>query len=131
MGDGRTNARGERVELFHARLVAEDRTTATGTRRIDREHRDAIPLLDQRETQRLDERRLSRTRRSRDPDPDRVAGVRHYLGEQLLGVFAVIAPCRLDERDRPRQRASIPVDHLPSERIHPASLPATTRLLLE
>ena len=50
---------------FHARLVAEDRTPGEGAGGIHRQHRDPVALADQVEAQRLDERRLSRTRASR------------------------------------------------------------------
>ena len=74
--------------------------------------------------ERLDERRLPGPGRPGDADPDRVARVWQHVGEQLFRVLTVITPRGLDQRDRPRQRAPIAVDHLLSERVHPASLPA-------
>ena len=62
------------------------------------------PALDEVQPERLDERRLPRAGRAGDADADRAAGVREHLGEQRLGVVAVVGPGRLDERDRARQR---------------------------
>ena len=43
--------------------------------------------------------------------------------EELFGLLTVITTRRLHQRDRPRQRAPIAVDDLPSKRVHTTSLP--------
>ena len=73
-GDGRMNASGPPRELLHPRLVAEDRAAAARARRVDREHRDSVPGVDEVQPERLDERRLPRARRAADPDTGRAAG---------------------------------------------------------
>ena len=45
--------------------------------------------------------------------------------EEPLGLLTVIAPRRLDQRDRARQRPPITLDYLPSELVHTTSLPGS------
>ena len=53
------------------------------------------------------------------PDAHRAAAARQDLGEQRLGLGAVIGAGRLDQRDRARERAPVTVDQLARE---PSSL---------
>ena len=49
------------------------------------------------------------------------------LGEERLGVGAVVGAGRLHERDRPRQRASVAVDHQARQLAHSAHAREGTR----
>ena len=107
-------------QLLHAGLVAEDRAAAARARRVDREHRDAVAVLDEVSAERLDERRLARAGRAGDADAHGAADVGEDLGEERLGVGAVVGAGRLDERDRARQRAPVAVDHQARQLAHGA-----------
>ena len=119
-GGGRPDeGEGRARELLHARLVAEDRAPTARARRIDGQHRDPVRLFHQVAAERLDERRLARAGRAGDPHPHRVADVREDLGEQRLGLGAVVGARRFHQRDRTRQRAPITLDHLVGQLTHP------------
>ena len=77
-------------------------------------------VLDEVAAERLDERRLARAGRAGDPDAHRAADVREHLGEQRLGLGAVVGARRLDQRDRARERAPVTVDHLARQLAHAA-----------
>ena len=90
-------------ELLHARLVAEDRPAAAHARRVDREHRNAMPRIHEVQAERFDERRLPRARRAADAHAGRGAGGGQDRVEQGHGIGAMVGAGRLHERDRPRQ----------------------------
>ena len=75
-GDGRMKASSRCDKLLHARLVAEDGAAGNRRRRIDGEHRHAVPALDQIDAQRFDEGRFADTGHAGDADADGLAGVR-------------------------------------------------------
>jgi hypothetical protein len=107
-------------ELFHACLVAEDRTAGARAGRIDREHCDAMTLLNEPHAQSLDERRLPGTGRAADPDPSCAARVRHQFVEQRRGFIAMIRPRRFHERDRACERSPITLANLVEKFCHAA-----------
>ncbi len=88
----------------HAGLVAEHRATRTYARRIDREHADAVALLDEVHAERLDERRLADAGHAGDADAHRSPSIRVQQPEQLARLGAMVAAARLDQRDGPRDR---------------------------
>jgi hypothetical protein len=85
---------------LHPRLVAEDRAARDARRRVDGEHRHPVPLLDQGQTQRLDEGRLADPRHAGDAQSQRAAGRRQQRVEHLVGAGAVVGARRLQQRDR-------------------------------
>ena len=86
-------------QLFHPRLVAQDRAAGDGGRRVDRQHRHAVALRDQVQPQRLDEGDLAHARHAADAQAERAAGVRQQRGEQRIGLRAVVGAGRLEQRD--------------------------------
>jgi hypothetical protein len=68
-------------------------------------------LLDELQSERLDERRLADTRRTADPDAHGTTRVREQRVEQLRRLFTVVGTRRLDEGDRPGEIASIASAH--------------------
>ena len=95
-------------EAGHPRLVAEDRSAGPRRRRVDREDRHPVALLDEVHAERLDDGRLPHPRHAGDADVHGPPGIGHQLHQQLLGVFPVVGPGGLHERDRPRQRGPVP-----------------------
>ncbi len=87
-------------QALHAGLVAEDRAARDGRRRVDRQHGDAVALLDQGEPQRLDEGALAHARHAADAQAERPARVRQQLGEQRVGLRAMVGTRGLQQRDR-------------------------------
>jgi hypothetical protein len=109
-GLGRMKA-SSRCQQLHARLVAEDGTAGYRRRRINRQHRQFLALLDQPDAQRLDEGRLAGPRHAGDADADRLAGTRQQRVQHLLRALLVIAAGRLDQRDRLGQRTTLAGQH--------------------
>ena len=107
---------GALAEPFHARLVAEDRAASHGRGRVDRQHGNAVALLDQVQAERLDERGLADARHTGDADTDRPAGVRQQGVEQRLGALLVFRLDRLDQRDGLGQRPARATQHAIGER---------------
>jgi hypothetical protein len=108
-GDAAEGARGRRRahergrvsrEPGHAGLVAEDAAAAAGRRRVDRQHRDPVALVDELAAEGVDEGGLADAGDSGDADPDGRGGVRQQPGEHVLGEDPVVGPTRLDQRDR-------------------------------
>jgi hypothetical protein len=94
-------------EPFHARLVAEDRPTGDRARRIDREHRDTMVAGGEEEPEGLDESGLAGARCAADADAEARAGVRQQRLEQRQRARLMVAPRRLDQRDRLCQSAGL------------------------
>src|SRR4051794_3534680 len=68
-----------------------------------------MPVRGEVDAELVDERRLADAGDAGDADASRVTGMGQQLDEQLLGLFAMVGPPRLDERDRPRDRSPVPV----------------------
>ena len=94
-------------EAGHAGLVAEDRAARARTRRIDREHRDAVAAFDQAPAERLDERRFAHAGRAGDADANGLPRMREQGIEQALGRGAVVVAGRFEQRNRRRERPPV------------------------
>ena len=70
-----------------------------------------MALVDEVVAERLDKRRLADTRRTGDANTNRFAGVRHEFLEQGTSLAAVIAACRLDQRDGTREGTPITIEY--------------------
>jgi len=104
-------------QLFHARLVAQDRAAAALGRGIDRQHGERAAALDQGEAEALDEGRLSDPGNASDAEPHRPAGVRQQAGQQRIGALAMIGPRRFDQGDGLGERTTIPAQQGGQQRI--------------
>jgi hypothetical protein len=94
-------------ELLHPRLVAQDRTARHARRGIDREHGHAMALPNQDQPERFDERAFADTRHAADAEAKRLAGVRQQRREHFVSARAMVRACRLEQRDRLRDRAPL------------------------
>jgi hypothetical protein len=88
-------------EPGHAGLVAEDAAAAAGRRRVDRQHRDPVPVVDELAAEGVDEGGLADAGDAGDADPLGRSRVRQQPGQHVLGEDPVIGAARLDQRDRP------------------------------
>ena len=70
-----------------------------------------MAFVDEKVAERLDKRRLADTRRTGDADTNRFAGVRHESLKQGTRLAAVIATCRLDQRDGTREGTPITIQY--------------------
>jgi len=101
--------------------------------RIDREHRDAVALVDQQQSQRFDEGRFADTGHARDAEAKGLAGAGQQRRQQLVGLRAMVGTGRFEQRDRLGDRAALRhagrIDDRTFERLHGvqhgASQPAT------
>jgi len=84
----------------HPGLVAEDAAAAAGRRRVDRQHRDPVALVDELAAEGVDEGGLADAGDAGDADPPGRPGVRQQPGQHVLGEDPVVGPARLDQRDR-------------------------------
>ena len=94
-------------ETLHPRLVTQDAAACDWTARVDGEHRDLVAALEQKHPKALDERTLADSGWTRDPDPDRVAGVGHQRFEYLLTSGRLIGPLAFEQRNGLRQEPAI------------------------
>src|SRR5690606_23652385 len=84
-------------QLFHARLVAENRTPGDRRTRIDREHRDLFAKPDQIQPESFDESRLADTRDAGDADTNAVAGGWQQCLEHALRPDAIVIELAFDQ----------------------------------
>ena len=75
-------------------------------------------VRDEVRPERFDERRLPCARRARDADARGTPAAREHLGEQRLGLGAVIGSGRLDQRDGARECTTIALEHLLGQLAH-------------
>jgi hypothetical protein len=82
----------DRARVFHARLVAEDRTARPARRRIDGENCHALSQTRQVLSEGFDESRLAHPWRTGDSNTDGASGSRKDREEQPLGGILVVRP---------------------------------------
>jgi hypothetical protein len=87
-------------EPGHPGLVAEDAAAAAGRRRVDRQHRDPVPVVDELAAEGVDEGGLADAGDAGDADPLGRPRVRQQPGQHVLGEDPVVRAARLDQRDR-------------------------------
>jgi hypothetical protein len=125
------NALGSRQAL-HAHGVAQKAAVADRARRIDGQHRHALPCQQGLSAERVHQRALAGTRRSRYRDPMRAATERQQLVQQRFGLLPMVAARALDEADGLREHASIACAQSGRQLsrrhpwLHPPSAPAAT-----
>ena len=132
-GGGADEGLGSARQLLHPGLVAEDGAAGSTRRRIDREHRQRVALVDHVAAEGVDERRLADAGRARDAEPHAGARVGQDGVEELDRLGAVVGPGRLDEGDRPPERAAVAGEEVVGEG-HPwrrsRTVPAASRMLV-
>jgi hypothetical protein len=87
-------------EPGHPGLVAQDAAAAAGGGRVDSQHGDAVPPVDQPAAEGVDEGRLAHAGNAGDADPPGPVGVRQQPVQHMLGQHPVIGAARLHQRDR-------------------------------
>ena len=87
--------------------VAEQRAVGEGAGGVDGDHAHGALLGAHVTHERADERRLADTRRARDADDERRAGLRIELADELVRERVAV----LDQRDRPCERAAVAAPH--------------------
>ena len=98
-------------QLGHARLVAEDRAAARRRGGVDREDRDAAPLREQVQAERLDERGLAGAGDAGDADAEGAAGGGREQFDEAGGLVPVVGAGRLDEGHGARERPAVAGAH--------------------
>ncbi len=93
--------------MRHPGLVAEDAAAGDAARRIDGEHGNLVPAVDQQSPQSVDQRALADTRHAGDTDPDGATGQRQQPTEKLLSESGILCPTTLHQGDRLRQSAPV------------------------
>ena len=77
-------------ELFHARLVAKNRTARHTATRVYRQHCHAVALVNQIQTQRFNKSALAHPWHTADAKPKRIARMGQQRGEQFISLRAVV-----------------------------------------
>ena len=106
VGDGRKERRVHR-QPRHPGLVPQDRSAGARRRRVDGQHRDPVPLVDQVHAERLDGGGLAHPGSPGDAHAMRFARVGRQRQQELLRLLVMVGAGGFQQRDGPRQHRAV------------------------